>query len=190
MDIRPRRHSQILSLLREGPVESQHRLAELLAQRGICVAQATLSRDLNALGAVKTPMGYTLPDRLPGLDSAAEEDRMPMIRVVRMYVHDVRQGGTIVVLRTGPGHAQVVALELDRLTRGDILGSIAGDDTIFVACESPAAASELAPRFRAAAEIPEPDVNQLDATAPESPVADGGATNPEDAHALHQGSQP
>lgn len=156
MDIRPRRHSQILGLLRQGPVESQQRLAELLAERGIRVAQATLSRDLHALGAVKTPMGYTLPDRLAGMD-AGDDDRLPLARVVRMYVHDVRVGGTMVVLRTGPGHAQVVALEIDRLSTGEILGTIAGDDTIFVACESQQAASDLARRFRAAADIPDPD---------------------------------
>ncbi|MBX3364169.1 MAG: arginine repressor [Phycisphaeraceae bacterium] len=145
MDHRPRRQALIASILRRQHVESQDQLQAILAEQGITVAQATLSRDLRALGVVKGPSGYFLPDQ-PGPLPAYEPGALA--RTLGMFVRSVDVGGNLVVLRTGPGHAQIVALELDRSPPENILGTIAGDDTIFIAARSENRAQQLAESLR------------------------------------------
>ncbi|MCC6285283.1 MAG: arginine repressor [Phycisphaerales bacterium] len=153
MDQRPKRQAQISALLRAQRVESQEHLQTLLAERGVHVAQATLSRDLKALGVMKGSSGYVLAEDLGGLASLPGEVDGPsenpaLQRAVGMFVVRVDVGGSLVVLRTGPGHAQVVALELDRRPPDGLMGTIAGDDTVFLAMKTERRAAMLARELR------------------------------------------
>ncbi len=136
---RAHRQSILLKILRQGPVRTQHAVVALLAEEGISTTQATLSRDFLALGVIKTPAGY----QLPGIAA-----RHPMPPVATAFfgdvVHQVDVGETIIVVRTATAHADAVALRVDELSDPDLLGTIAGDDTIFVATRSPKAAERIA----------------------------------------------
>ncbi len=134
------RQNLIQSILAEGNIASQEELRQLLAARGVEVVQATLSRDLRELGVVKGAGGYMIPgdgrpERLPGAGLA---------RAVREYLVSASVAGNLVIVRTGPGRAQPVALELDLSPPPDVLGTVAGDDTIFIATASAAAGARLA----------------------------------------------
>lgn len=142
MDEQRRRREIIQDLIGRGPIESQEKLSELLGRYGIKATQATISRDLRELGAVKGPDGYVLPV----LTSSSNE--LGLERALRGFVKNVDRGATMVVLKTGPGHAQVVALELDRSPPQGVIGTIAGDDTIFLATRSERAAVQLVHRLR------------------------------------------
>lgn len=127
------RQHRISRLLEQHAVTSQGQLAELLAKDGVVATQATVSRDLEELGAVKVrvPGGesvYAIPE-LPK-DQVAPEDHLR--RVLGDWVVEVAHSGNIVVLRTPPGSAHVVGSALDRAGLDDIIGTVAGDDTILV----------------------------------------------------------
>lgn len=120
------RRGAIRELLASRPVATQEELRELLAGRGHDVTQATLSRDLAQLGARRAahPEGgtyYELPDVV----------RAPLLLVD--LVRTIDDNGTLVVVHTSPGAAQVVASALDRARAPEVLGTIAGDDAIFIA---------------------------------------------------------
>ncbi len=130
------RQALIRDILSEQAVPNQDRLGALLRARGVKATQATISRDLRELGVVKGPGGYQMPaaptrKRLRGLAATGALER-----VVRQYVVSVEESLAMVVMRTGPGHAQVVALELDRTPPVGVVGTIAGDDTMFLAVKS------------------------------------------------------
>lgn len=140
---RARRQQLISDLLSREMVPSQERLRVLLAERGIEATQATLSRDLREMGVVKGPAGYVLlgqayevvqPAADPARDGSVIAESLD--RVMGEYVVSAVRAGNLVVLKTPPGHAQIVAVELDRRTPHGIAGTVAGDDTIFVACIS------------------------------------------------------
>jgi transcriptional regulator of arginine metabolism len=133
---RTRRLRLIGELLQNGPVHNQEQLSDLLSQRGVEAAQATISRDLRDLGVLKGPSGYRLPDP----HAFPEAARGGLAEVLRSYVTRLDRGGSIVIVRTGPGHAQVVALELDRAGIPGTIGTVAGDDTIFMATRDDRAA--------------------------------------------------
>jgi transcriptional regulator of arginine metabolism len=135
------RQQRIVELLESTPVRSQTELADLLAAAGVSVTQATLSRDLLDLDAVKvrTSSGalvYAVPaeggDRTPVAprDSAAAESRLA--RLAGDLLVSAEASGNLVVLRTPPGAAQFLASALDKAVLGNVLGTIAGDDTILV----------------------------------------------------------
>jgi transcriptional regulator of arginine metabolism len=142
MDDRARRREIIREVLSRGTVANQEQLAKFLADRGVRTTQTTLSRDFRAMGVVKGPDGYVLPE-----SKTAPETR-ELARTLSTFVTDVTVGGTIVVLSTGPGHAQIVALELDRGPPDGVIGTVAGDDTIFVATRSAAAAKRVGATLR------------------------------------------
>jgi transcriptional regulator of arginine metabolism len=151
MNARDRRQQRILQLLERGRVGSQEELQDLLAQEGIRAAQATLSRDLRRLGVVKGPSGYVVsPDGGPSAQVVGGE---ALRQVFRAFVTGVEHGGTMVVARTGPGRAQPVAWEIDRARLPNVLGTIAGDDTIFMAARSSSAAGILARNLRKLADL-------------------------------------
>ncbi|MFM1833627.1 MAG: hypothetical protein RLZZ461_1943 [Planctomycetota bacterium] len=126
----------VLELLRRGPVATQQDLVDRLAELGVAATQTTLSRDLAAIGAVKSPLGYALPGpALAGVAGAADTTDV---------VVSAEIGGTILVLRTPPAHAHPVAQRIDAMRDPDVLGTIAGDDTVFVAARTVAAARRLA----------------------------------------------
>jgi transcriptional regulator of arginine metabolism len=136
-------------LLAEHTIVNQARLVELLADAGFDATQATVSRDLDELGAVKVRVSggesvYAIPE-LP------HERRLPddhLRRVFSDWVVDVGVNAPMVVLRTPPGSAHVVASAIDRSGRTDVLGTVAGDDTILLVVAAGVVASELAAELR------------------------------------------
>lgn len=118
------RQGQILKLIRSKHVLTQDELAEELRKQGISATQVTLSRDIRDLRLVKTREGY---------QEMAEEERGPAFPVLAAeFVLDVRIAQNLVVLRTAPGHANSVAVALDQDEWPEVVGTIAGDDTILV----------------------------------------------------------
>lgn len=142
-----RRQRLIRRVLDQSAVRSQEDLQAELASKGVAVAQPTLSRDLRELGVMKGPHGYTLPEA--GSVSVAERDTFG--EAAELFVESVEASGQMLVIRTGPGRSQPIAVELDALDSPDALGTIAGDDTIFVVCPSERAAERLADFVRTAA---------------------------------------
>jgi transcriptional regulator of arginine metabolism len=127
------RQHRISKLLEEHRVSNQSQLVELLASAGVTVNQATVSRDLEELGAIKVRMSggepvYAVPE-LPREQVAPEEH---LRRVVGDWVVDIDRSGDLVVLRTPPGSAHVVGSAIDRNGMDDVVGTVAGDDTVLV----------------------------------------------------------
>jgi transcriptional regulator of arginine metabolism len=126
-----------MELIRAQPVHSQTELAELLAAQSLPVTQATLSRDLEELGAVKVRGAggggvYVIPeDGAPTLHPA-EEAPVRLVRLLRELLTGAEASGNLAVLRTPPGAAQFLASALDRSGLTEVVGTIAGDDTIMV----------------------------------------------------------
>ncbi len=143
MSSKAHRQQLIASLIAKHAVTNQPQLVELLAQDGVTATQATVSRDLEDLGAVKVrvPGGdtvYAIPEFAPA--RLAPEDQLR--RVMGEWVAEVTHSGPMVVVRTPPGCAHVVASALDRSGMPEIVGTVAGDDTIFcVAAEHVGGAS-------------------------------------------------
>jgi transcriptional regulator of arginine metabolism len=143
------RQHRISRMLANQAVTSQEQLVGLLADDGIESTQATVSRDLDDLGAVKV--------RVPGGESVYAIPEHPADRVVPMdqlrrvmgeWVVEVESSGNLVVLRTPPGSAHVVASALDRTGIEGSIGSVAGDDTLMVVAAEGTAASDLAATIR------------------------------------------
>jgi transcriptional regulator of arginine metabolism len=128
------RRKLIKELVNARPIATQEELRTVLAERGHEVTQATLSRDLAQLGARRAAHGYELPDAA--------------VPILPELVRSVDDNGTLVVIHTAPGAAHVVASALDRAKPIEILGTIAGDDAIFVAPARGVAANRLAKRVR------------------------------------------
>ena len=126
------RHARIVETIRDHVVRSQTELGERLAADGVQVTQATLSRDLEELGAVKVGGAYLIPEdgKRPLRD--AEQAPARLIRLLRELLTGVDASGNMAVLRTPPGAAQFLASALDRSGLTDVVGTIAGDDTILV----------------------------------------------------------
>lgn len=133
-----RRHL-LTKLLRTGPARTQEEIALSLAQAGETATQATISRDLAAIGAVRGPEGYTMPAASGGSTGFGA----PLDTALRRHLLDLEIAGTMVVLRTAPGHAPLLASKLDATPPPSMVGCIAGDDTIFVATRSATAARTL-----------------------------------------------
>ncbi len=133
------RQTLLLELLRRGPVRGQDELARALERAGIQATQATISRDLRELGAVKSADGYALAATLA----------MPKPqRALRLdHVMTSATSGSFVVLRTPPGMAQPTAIEVEDAGLDAVVGTIAGDDTVFVATRDARAAQRLAKTF-------------------------------------------
>lgn len=139
MDKLYRRH-QILDLLRQGHVPTQEDLCARLAQRGIHVTQATVSRDIEELGLVKTREGYRAPQS-PAPVAAPPQPSLAVI--LKEFLQEVRLASNFVVVRTHPGNAHSVAVALDAENWPEVAGTVAGDDTIFVATAGVREASRL-----------------------------------------------
>jgi transcriptional regulator of arginine metabolism len=141
-----RRRDEILRLVKDGAIHSQEELQQRLARRGIAVAQPTLSRDLKDLGLAKSPSGYVVPGDGGALSDPERDARARgnLERALREWLLDVATAGTLVVLKTPPAAAHHVARAVDEAGLEGMAGSIAGDDTIFLATPSAAAAAKLA----------------------------------------------
>ena len=142
-----RRRREILAVVGAGGVRSQEDLQRRLRRRGFAVAQPTLSRDLKALGLAKTPTGYVAAPA--GAFVSAETRHGALARAVGEFVLSVRVADSLVVIRTPPAGAHPLARALDEADLPDVVGTIAGDDTVFVAAPDPAAALRLERRLRA-----------------------------------------
>ena len=131
MTTKAQRQHKVAQLLSEHHVTSQTQLVELLAEEGIMATQATVSRDLDDLGAVRVrlpggALAYALPSYEP--ERLAPQDHLR--RVLGEWVAEVTHSGNMVVVRTPPGCAHVVASALDRSGLPGLLGTVAGDDTM------------------------------------------------------------
>lgn len=130
------RQGQILKIIRGKDIYTQDELARELSQIGIQTTQVTLSRDMRELGLVKTPEGYRqLPTETPHdeLGSVANE-----------LLQDLRIAQNLVVLKTSPGNASSLAIAIDREELPEVVGTVAGDDTVLVITSD----NESAARFR------------------------------------------
>ncbi len=128
------RQRAIRDLVDQRPIRTQQELAAALRERGFRTTQATVSRDVAELGLMKaTREGtqvYALPPRLVEAE-ASGEDRLR--RLLRDLPAEVREAGLLLIVRTLPGSAHAIAAALDRARWPEVVGSIAGDDTVFVA---------------------------------------------------------
>ena len=133
------RHGQILGVIACKQIHTQEELVSALAEMGIVASQVTLSRDIHELGLAKTPQGYRQvePARQgPALESVAQE----MLR-------DVRIAKNLLVLTTLPGTANAFAVALDRAKWPEVVGTIAGDDTVLVVAPEDDVAVQLRQRL-------------------------------------------
>ena len=136
------RHNAIRVLLSEGTLLSQDELRRKLMGRGFDVTQATLSRDIHDMRLFKGPNGYAVPN------GAAEDDDLPSLdSMFANFGLTVRQAMNQLVLRTTTGSAQPVAAALDREHIPEVLGTIAGDDTVLIICQDQTHASNLRHRL-------------------------------------------
>ena len=147
-NLKERRHRAIAELIRADALSSQEELADRLGSMGFAVTQATISRDLEQMGAIKVrrdgQLSYALPDQVrdaPGPRLAA---------VFRDWVRSVEPAGNLVVIKTPPGSAHLVGVVLDQSELPEIVGTICGDDTIFIACPAAKDAGTLSSKLRAA----------------------------------------
>jgi transcriptional regulator of arginine metabolism len=144
--LKEKRQRAIADLIGAHALSSQEELADQLGALGFAATQATISRDLEQLGAFKVRrngrLAYALPDPAPG--SGAR-----LATVVRDWVRSVEPAGNFVVIKTPPGSAHLVGVVLDESEVAEIIGTICGDDTIFVACRGATEAQALSVRLRA-----------------------------------------
>jgi len=147
-ELKDRRQRTIADLIRSHALASQEELAERLGSLGYAVTQATISRDLEQLGAVKVrregQLSYALPDQLR--DAPAPR----LAAVLRDWVRSIEPAANLVVVKTPPGSAHLVGVVLDQSALPEIVGTICGDDTIFVAARSSKDANALAAKLEAA----------------------------------------
>jgi transcriptional regulator of arginine metabolism len=148
--MRADRRRDLLRILHEGKATSQREIVRALRSAGHSVTQATVSRDLTDIGATKVRINgsfvYRLPDEIPhsvGGDLMARN----LERTLGEFALTVRSAGSIVVVNTAPGHAAAVARAIDLAAVTEIVGTVAGDDTIFAATPSDGAAARLAARW-------------------------------------------
>lgn len=150
---RTARHRRIVDILNRQPVRSQSQLAKLLADDGLSVTQATLSRDLDELGAVKIrntggELIYAVPseggDRTPKVPMGESASEARMARLAGELLISAEASANLVVLRTPPGAAQFFASAIDQAGLHEIIGTIAGDDTLLLISRDPNGGQALA----------------------------------------------
>jgi transcriptional regulator of arginine metabolism len=146
-DVKDHRRRAIAGLIRGNSLSSQEELAERLAGLGFAATQATISRDLEQIGAVKIRragrLAYALPDE--GASASAEPH---LAAVLRDWVRSIRVAGNLVVIKSPPGSAHLIGVALDRSDLPNVVGTICGDDTVFVALAEAAQAADLAEKLR------------------------------------------
>lgn len=156
---RAQRHDLIVSILAAKPVRSQAELAAELERNGLSVAQATLSRDLDELGAVKLRAAdgglpvYVVPEDGSPLPARSAGDDPPhrLARLLGELMLSAQSSANLVVLRTPPGASNFLASALDRARLPEVLGTVAGDDTILVVARDPKGGPALVRRLHALA---------------------------------------
>lgn len=151
--MRSERLRDLMRLLRAGHARTQRDIVAALRAQGHHVTQATVSRDLQRIGATKIRVGnafeYRLPDEIPRSGGGDLMERN-LERTLDTFAIDITAAASLVVLQTAPGHAAAVARAIDLAAPPGVAGTVAGDDTIFVATPSEAAAAQLAWTWRRA----------------------------------------
>ena len=159
------RHQLIIELVTHHEVHSQGELADLLAAEGVHVTQATLSRDLLELDAIKVraafgSLVYAVPgeggDRRPTTPVETQAAVQRLTRLCAELLVSADSSGNLVVLRTPPGAAQFLASAFDKAEFPEVLGTIAGDDTVLVIGRDPTGGADLAQRFLSLADVHQP----------------------------------
>jgi transcriptional regulator of arginine metabolism len=148
-DLKERRQRAMADLIRSNALASQEELAERMAALGYAVTQATVSRDLEQIGAVKVRRGGQLSYALP--DEVAAAPPVRLTTVFRDWVRSIEAAGNLLVIKTPPGSAHLVGVVLDQGELPEIVGTICGDDTIFVACRTAGDSKVLARKLSAEA---------------------------------------
>ena len=148
-ELKDRRQKAMADLIREHVFANQEEVAVRLTALGFEVTQATVSRDIDQIGALKVRrngrIGYALPDQVTESDWAAAR----LDRILAEWVRSVEAAGNLVVLKTPPGSAHLVGLAIDQANLPEIAGTICGDDTLFLALRDGTVAGAIAQRFRA-----------------------------------------
>lgn len=144
-DLKERRQRAIADLIRKRDLASQEELAERLTKQGFTVTQATISRDLEQIGAIKVRRDGRTSYALPEAVRSGTSPRLAA--VLREWVRSIEPAANLVVMRTPPGSAHLIGVALDNADLAEVVGTICGDDTIFVACRSDVEASALAAKL-------------------------------------------
>jgi len=141
------RQRLIEELVEKEFISTQAEIAEHLARRGIKVTQATISRDVNELRLVRLPAGPG-QHRYRSTPLAAQEDVMgELTQRFKLFVRDLDRGDNLLVVNTDEGHASGIAYVIDKLDRDEIVGTLAGQNTILVVARSGDAAADLLAEF-------------------------------------------
>jgi transcriptional regulator of arginine metabolism len=147
-EARTRRQKAIADLIRGGGIGSQEEVTARLKALGFEVTQATVSRDLDSIGAVKVKragaLAYALPDQLGESDWAAAR----LQRILGEWVISIEAAGNLLVMKTPPGSAHLVGLALDQTALAEVAGTISGDDTLFLALKDGVDARAVAERLK------------------------------------------
>ena len=155
-DTKTARQQLIIDLLTRHPVRSQQELVDLLHDQGVNATPSTVSRDLVELDAVRVRHGgsglvYAVPaeggDRTPRPATGSSAGQSRLTRVAREVMVTAEASANLVVLRTPPGAAQYLASAIDHSAPTDVIGTIAGDDTVMMICRDPAGGQAVAARF-------------------------------------------
>ena len=141
-----KRQSRIIKIVKSMPVHTHEELIEILKNDGFKITQATVSRDIKELGLIKIPAAdggsvYSVPETSSETSAARKNMVAESVKHVASALHTI-------VINTYPGMASAVAAALDSAMRSDILGSVAGDDTVLVITESPEHAAELEKKIK------------------------------------------
>ena len=146
--IKQLRQREIRDLLAQRPIRTQQELAAALRDRGFRATQATISRDVADLGLIKSSQegvaSYTVPARVTEAETTGEERLRALLHDLPV---DIRDAGLMLVIKTLPGSAHAIAAALDRTRWLEIVGSIAGDDTVFVAVADKASMQRVRARL-------------------------------------------
>jgi transcriptional regulator of arginine metabolism len=143
------RRNQILEIIRQESVATQEELRRKLARRGIRVTQATVSRDIEELGLIKTRAGYRRPEGAePVKPVVAPQPTLTVL--LKEFVRGVEVAANLVVVKTNPGNAHSVGVGLDAERWPEVVGTVAGDDTIFIATPSARHAASVRKKILAA----------------------------------------
>jgi len=152
--IKQLRHRQIRDIVERQPIRTQHELAAALRERGFRVTQATVSRDIGEIGLVKAHRDggtvYELPTGATDAEASPEQKLRDLIAGLPL---DIREAGLLLVIRAVPGSAHAIAAALDRCHYPEVVGSLAGDDTLFVAFSDAASLRRISDKIERLATI-------------------------------------
>ncbi len=137
------RHKKIQEIVSREEISTQAELVERLRQEGFNVTQATVSRDISELRLVRVPLGRGKHKYALAPIELEEDVEAELKRQFKDFVQDIDRGGNIIVLRTALGHAAGIALLIDKLKNDDLVGTLAGDDTILVVARGEPEAKRL-----------------------------------------------